>query len=56
MADKGKGGRFGTNQPGDGDDYEQTHNNEENDFGGKNSENRAKNNQTSSEMKKEYLD
>ena len=56
MADKGKGGRFGTNQPGDGDDYEQTHNNEENDFGGKNSENRAKNNQTSSEMRKEYFE
>ena len=49
VADKGKGGGFGTNQPGDGDDHEQTHNNEENDFGGKN-------NQTSSEMKKEYFE
>ena len=56
VVDKGKGDGFGTSQPGDGDDHEQTHNNEENDFGGKNSKNRAKNNQTSSEMKKEYFE
>ena len=49
MADKGKGGGFVMNQPADGDNHE------ENDFDGKNSENSAKNNGTSSEMKKEYF-
>ena len=50
MADKEKGGGFGTNQPGDGDDHEHTHENEEKDFG------RAKNNETSSKMKKGYFE
>ena len=50
MADKEKGGGFATNQPVDGDDHEHTRDNEENDFG------RAKNNETSSKMKKEYLE
>ena len=56
MADKGKGGGFGTSKPGDGDDHEHTHNNEENDFGRKNSKDRAKNNETSSKMRKEYFE
>ena len=56
MADKEKGGGFGTNQPVDGDDHEQTHYNEETDFGGKNSTGRAQNNETSSKMKKEFFE
>ena len=56
MADKEKGGGFGTNPPADGDDHEQTHDNEENDFCGKNSTGREKSNETSSQMKKEYFE
>ena len=56
MANKAKGGGFGTYQPADGDDHEQTHDEEENDFGGKNFTGRAKNNETSSKMKKEYFE
>ena len=56
MTDKEKGGGFGTYHPADGDDHEQTHDNEENDFGGKNSTGRAKNNEMSSQMKKEYFE
>ena len=37
-------------------DKEQTRNNEENDFGGKNSKDRAKNNGASSKMKREYFE
>ena len=50
VADKEKGGGFGTNQPVDGDDHEHTHDNEENDSG------LAKNNETSSKMEKEYFE
>ena len=56
VAYKEKGGGFRTNQPVDGDDHEQTHDNEENDFGGKNSIGRPKNNETSSKMKNEYFE
>ena len=55
VADKGKGGDFEMNQPADGDDHEQTHNNGEKDFGGENSKDRAKNNETSSKRKQEYF-
>ena len=50
MADKEKCGGFGTNQPVDGDDHEHSHDNEENDSG------LAKNNETSSKMKRECFE
>ena len=50
MADKEKGGGFGTTRPVDGDDHEHPCGNEEHDSG------LAKNNGTSSKMKKEYFE
>ena len=50
MADKEKGGGFGTTRPVDGDDHEHPRGNEENDSG------LAKNNETSSKMEKEYFE